>query len=77
MSWIRKLSTFNQKQQLHFAGEKEVIKEREGRIYLRIWYIKRIRGVLDLDMGETLEEASIRKSRIESLCRLFWKRMEK
>ncbi len=40
------------------------------------WYNRRIHGALDLEIGETPEEAFTRKLRPVSLCGLFWKRME-
>ena len=40
------------------------------------WYNRRIHGALDLQIGETPEEAFARKLRPVSLCGLFWKRME-
>ena len=42
----------------------------------RNWYNRRIHGALNLEIGETPEEAFIRRLRPESLCGMFWKRME-
>ena len=42
-----------------------------------IWYNKRIHGALNLEIGETPQEAFIRKLRPECLCGLFWKQNER
>ena len=41
------------------------------------WYNSRIHGALNLEIGETPQEAFIRKLRSESLFGLFWKRIER
>jgi putative transposase len=41
------------------------------------WYNNRIHGALDLETGETPQEAFIRKLRPQTLCGLFWKRIER
>ena len=41
------------------------------------WYNNRIHGALDLEIGETPQEAFIRKLRQECLCGMFWKRIER
>lgn len=40
------------------------------------WYNNRVHGALNLEIGETPQEAFIRGLRSESLCGLFWKRMD-
>ncbi|MFQ6088064.1 MAG: DDE-type integrase/transposase/recombinase, partial [Candidatus Methanofastidiosia archaeon] len=40
------------------------------------WYNRRIHGALDLEIGETPEEAFIRRLRPEALCGILWKRMK-
>jgi putative transposase len=41
------------------------------------WYNNRIHGALNLEIGETPQEAFIRKLRQESLCGMFLKRIER
>ena len=41
------------------------------------WYNNRIHGALDLEIGETPQEAFIRKLRPQCLCGMFWKRIER
>ena len=42
----------------------------------RDWYNNRIHGSLNLEIGETPHEAFIRKLHPQSLCGMFWKRVE-
>ncbi|MGC1120762.1 MAG: DDE-type integrase/transposase/recombinase [Candidatus Methanofastidiosia archaeon] len=63
--------------------------ERWGREYKRhrdkfetaeefaIWYNNRIHGALNLEIGETPQEAFMRKLRPQCLCGMFWKRIER
>jgi hypothetical protein len=41
------------------------------------WYNNRIHGALNLEIGETPQEAFIRKLRRECLCGMFLKRIER
>jgi putative transposase len=42
----------------------------------RDWYNRRIHGSLNLEIGETPQEAFIRKLHPQSLCGMFWRRVE-
>ncbi|MBU7017467.1 MAG: hypothetical protein HXS44_08160 [Theionarchaea archaeon] len=42
----------------------------------RNWYNRRIHGSLNLEIGETPQEAFIRRLHPQSLCGMFWKRVE-
>jgi len=72
----KKTSQTNGKLYRWFREYKRCRKKLKSSEKFRNWYNRRIHGALSLEMGETPKEAFVRRLGSQSLCGLFWKRME-